>query len=352
MPNTDVNAPRWRRGLTGHYEVWGTSFNHRPSRTGGVIHYGLHSPKAGHGQPSCSLAFSFFDAIQGGNNLALLQRFDVQRLALQDAPLRIAIDAGELTADRIRGNLPQTKKTPAVRWDLNYRSSSFPHLPLPEFGYHSALVASKSLTPNPAIYLSGTVAVGERELQLDQSPGGQYHAWGNARRSAWTRVHCCAFREEPTAALELYSVRTNLGPLRTPPLTFVALYLGGEVYRFRDITQAALIRADWAPNSIRFIATGRTIRLEGEIAARTEQLIAADEQAPNGRTVSRQLTQIASAKVLLHSRRSPIAPFREVCRLSCANAVHFERGGAPTPDPPSTRQRIISDAAQTAESAD
>ena len=93
-----------------------------------------------------------------------------------------------------------------ARWDLRWTPSGEP------FGYGggSRLGRADIMVSQPTLRVSGTFAIGDRELAVRSWPGYQLHAWGNRHAEASARVHCNAFAAPEDYAAILDCLDRNL----------------------------------------------------------------------------------------------------------------------------------------------
>ena len=331
------NRMVWDQQQPGHYEVWYSTFNHRPSGTGFWIRYTLESPLSGHGEPYAQLWFAFFDSKQPEHNFAINRRFPADQLTAEKDPFCLNIGDAVLRHGELRGAMQGD--THEVRWDLAFRPCLFTHHHLPELIYNTKFADTKVLSPNLIIHINGKITVDGREFELDAEPGCQTHLWGRKHAHAWAWGHCSAFREDPTACLELLSVKLKRLGLVTPTMTLLSLYLGSEVYHFNQFRVMPFTSGRWETGLYSFRATGRRVKIEGEMRCRPEDLIRAPYVDPDGEPSFCHNSEVADASLTVWTRRSSRSSFRKLCRLSARQTAHFEYA-ARSPDGHVTRQHV------------
>jgi hypothetical protein len=168
------------------------------------------------------------------------------------------------------------------------------------------------------------VTVDGQRYTLDGAPGCQTHLWGRKHAHAHVWAHCNAFREDPTACFEAITVRLKRLGLVTPPMTFFSLYLGSEVYHFRQFRSLLRTRGHWETGLYRVSGVGRRVKVEGEMRCRPEDLIQAQYADPDGENTFCHNTEVASASFTVWTRRSVGSPFKRLVRLTSPAAAHFE----------------------------
>jgi len=322
MSTEQANRMVWDRQRTGHYEVWYTTFNHLPSGTGFWIRYTLEAPLPGHGEAYAQLWFAMFDVNQPQRNVAINRRYPLSEFEATDDPFHITLGAGDLGHGALRGALEGDAHE--VSWDIAFKPCLFVHHHLPELVYRSSFADTTVLSPNLMANMNGRVTVDGQDFVLDGSPGCQTHLWGRKHAHAWAWSHCNAFREDPTACLETLSVRLKRFGLVTPPLTFFSLYLGSEVYHFRQFGTLLRTRGAWETGLYRFSGVGNRIKVEGELRCRPEDLVQAPYTDPDGEASFCHNTCVGDALVTVSTRRSAGLRFKRLCRLTSRGNAHFE----------------------------
>jgi hypothetical protein len=337
MSTEKDNRMVWDRRKAGHYEVWYTTFNHKASGTGYWIRYTLSSPLPGHGSASCKLWFAFFDAERPERTWAINRKLPLGELVAESDPFMIQIGEAVLKHGELRGELSGDAHT--ASWDLGFRPSPFTHHHLPDLVYQTDFADTKVLSPNLMVNINGRVKVDGETYTLDGDPGCQTHLWGSKRAHAYAWSHCNAFREDPTACLETLSVRLKRLGIVTPTLTMISLYLGNEVYHFKEWRSFLRTRGSWETGLYTFGGVGRRVKIEGEMRCRPEDLVQTAYTDPDGEPSFCHNTEVADASVTIWTRRSYGAPFRKLTRLTARNTAHFEYVGR-SPDGQVTKRHV------------
>ena len=337
MSSERDNRMVWDQQRAGHYEVWYSTFNHRPTSTGFWIRYTLESPLPGHGEPFCQLWFGFFNAKDPTRNFGINRKFPLSDLTVGEDPFSVEIAGAQLRHGELKGQLGGD--THEVTWDLAFKPCNHTHHHLPGAVYSGKWADSKVLSPNLMIFINGEVTVDGEIYELDGEPGCQTHVWGRKHAHAWAWSHCNTFREDPTACLESTTVRLKRMGLVTPAMTFVSLYLGSEVYHFNRFATLPLTKGSWETGIYRLRATGPRIKLEGELRCRPEDLLMTPYEDPDGESCFCHNTEVGDASFTVWTRRSLRTPFRQLCRLTAHRSAHFEYG-ARNPDGYVSRRHV------------
>jgi hypothetical protein len=334
------NRMVWSWGKPGHYEVWYATFNHRPSGTGFWIRYTLHSPQAGHGEPHGQLWFAYFNARSPERSFAINRKVPLRELRHEADPFALRLGGAELRHDSLQGGLEGDAHS--ASWDLAFMPAPFTHRHLPQSVYRHDFADTKVLSPNLMVNFNGTVTVDGETYHLDGEPGCQTHLWGRKHAHAWAWSHCNAFREDPTACLESLTVRLRRFGLVTPPLTFLSLYLGEDVFHFREFATLPVTYGRWETGLYKLRAVGHRVKLAGELRCRPEDLVRAAYTDPDGDALFCHNTEVADASLTVWTRRSLRSPFKRLCRLTSLGAAHFEYAGR-APDGHVTRRHVSVD---------
>lgn len=117
-------------------------------------------------------------------------------------------------------------------WDLEFRSLTRPlfHLPRPRL-YRFPLPKTKPISPMPFGDFSGTVRVGEREVDVEGWPGMVGHNWGSEHAERWIWLHGSSFAEEPEAWIDIVMGRLRIAGRLLPWVANGAVHAGGETHR-------------------------------------------------------------------------------------------------------------------------
>lgn len=339
MSTEKDNRLVWDQQKSGHYEVWYATFNHRRSGTGYWIRYTLESPHSDHhAVPYCQIWFAFFDSAHPEKNWGINRRLPISEFVANDNPFTIHMGNATLKHGRISGSLSSDKHS--TSWDLAFKPSLFTHRHLPDLVYDTSFADTTVLSPNPMVHFTGTVEVNGETYEFDGEPGCQSHLWGRKHAHAHAWSHCSAFREDPTACLKSLSVRLRRFGVVTPTMTFLSLYLGSEVYHFRDFRSLLRTRSNWETGLYRFSGVGNRVKVEGEMRCRPEDLLMATYSDPDGEQSFCHNTEVADASLTVWTRRSVGTPFRKLCRLTCRRGAHFEYT-ARTPDGRVTHKHLL-----------
>lgn len=325
MSTEKDNRMVWDQQKPGHYEVWYTTFNHRPSGTGFWIRYTLDAPIAGKGEPFAQLWFGFFDKEHPQHNFGLNRKVKASLLQAHDDPFSLSIAGASLRHGGLKGQIAGDGHE--ASWDLGFKPALHTHHHLPRMVYTASWPDTRVLSPNLMVNFFGEVHVDGRTFDLDGEPGCQSHIWGRKHAHAWAWSHVSAFREDPTACLETLTVRLRRLGLVTPPMSFISFYLGSEVYHFREFVTLPLTRGRWETGLYRIRAVGPRIRLEGELRCRPEDMIMTPYEDPDGEPSFCHNTEVGDASLVVQTRRSFRSRFRDIGRLTASGTAHFEIAG-------------------------
>ena len=321
------NRMVWDRTTGGRFEAWEAIVHHPLSQSGFTIRHALCAPIGG--QPVARLVVDHCDAKHPERNRSYCRQMSIDELVHRSQPFSLRIGSAELTSARLRGSLgdgalieaatsslDRPLEVPDIEWDLQMSASSFTHRQLPELAYRRGITDLHVLSPNPTSQFTGTLRIGASVFEFDEDSGSQIHRWGSRHAHAWAWGRCHTFREDPTAYLDVLSLRVRRGPLVSPPLTLLSLYLGREVYHFKDLWGTSRAHGQWETGLYRFGATGAKIKIEGDLRSRPEDLVRTELFGPRGQPMFTHATSVADATVRVHHRRSRLGKFRQVLKLT------------------------------------
>ena len=304
----------------GGYEVWYLTWNHPGTGQGFWLRHVIES---GHAE----LWFARFDPRDATRTFGVHRRFAGEPAGGDTAPFRIAIGDATLAHDAARGALVADGHD--LRWDLRWTPAAHALRLLPDVIYAGGGLGDTTVqSPSPRAPLSGELVIDGERLVFDGAPVGQTHLWGKKHAFAWTWAHCAELVGTggggERALLELLGVRLQRGGLTLPTLAFAVLELDGESLRLNQLRHLAVNRARWERGRVQFDARGATVRVEGELTCRPEQLIEAPYVDPDGTHLWCANTEIGDARITVWRRT--LRGWREDRTLVAAGTAHFEIG--------------------------
>lgn len=322
MIGNNANQMKWNNVDPGRFEIWYTMLNHRQSESGFWIRSALISPQRGRGAPFCLSSFAFNQISNPQKNLILNQRYPITKLKENKHPFQLLIGDSLLEDQRLKGELKRSQKAP-VTWDLRFAQTGFLHHPFDQ-GYRPIGSLFDQTSSNITTQFSGSISFGTQRFDFDEEPGCQGHIWGERIPYKRLAFHCNYFRKEPTAAIELVSLKFKKGPVVSPALTVLSLYLGSEVYHFNSPFTFPLTSISHQNQSVYFTATGKRIKVQGQIDYRPADLLIAEQHSPNGKLSYLHNTTVANAKIVISQRRSLLSSFRPHVTLDARGTAHLQ----------------------------
>jgi len=314
------NHRRWTDATRGVYEVWYLTWNHPDTGQGFWLRFITESPTAG--PMRAELWFARFDPKDPTKTFGVHQR-----LAFGGAsalPFEVRIAGAHLGHDHSFGELVGAGHD--IRWDLVWEPGHDTLRQLPDLMYRkdTSGSATRFLSPNVRVPLSGTVLVDGEELAFDHVIAGQTHVWGRKHPYSWMWGRCAGFAGSD-AVIEVLSTRLQRHGVMLPPMTILTLREGGEEYRLNQFRHVALNRGTWETGRARFSAWSPTVKIVGELDARPEQLVDAPYLDPDGTELWCANTEIGDARVTVYKRSGVV--WREHKTLVGRGTAHFETGG-------------------------
>lgn len=326
-----LNHRRWRS--PGTYEVWYLTWNHPQTDQGFWLRYLSEAPVNGpaHGK----LWFARFDPRDPRRTFGIHKRMPAP--VDRENPFALTIGDAQLGHDHAVGELAGGGHD--VHWDLRWEPAqqAIRHLPDVTYTKYGNLGVTSVLSPNPRVPLSGTVVVDGETLTFDRAVAGQTHVYGRRHATKWTWGRCADFAGAPGAVLEIIGVHQHRG-VQLPRMLWLALDLDGEQHRMTQFRH--IVRNRWQANGthVEFSAWSPTVRVEGELTCRPEDMVLAPYFDPDGTEVFCANTEIGDAHVRVF-RRAGLA-WREQRVLVGTRRAHFELGGR-VRDPAITREHVL-----------
>lgn len=324
---SEDNARRWNGTETGQYEVWYITGNHIETGTGFWLRYTLESPLSG--APYVQLWFAHFDVNNPWRNFGINQRIPIGQHTASAEPFSLRMGGAELTGHSARGALEGNHHR--VKWDIRWSSKGPTHRQLPDLMYRRGGLGETTVhTPALMAAISGTIQIDGVDYAFLDEPGCQTHLWGKKHAHRWAWGHCNAFEDEPTAAIECFSVNLERRGVVLPMLTLFSLYYRGKVYRFNQFRHTLLTRGSFETGRYAFSARDHRVKIEGEFRCRTEDLVLATYADPDGEASFCANTEVADLYLSLATRIGP-GKWREEATLISRGAAHFETASRQRP---------------------
>jgi hypothetical protein len=265
---TTARFPEVDRGA-GHYE----SFYIKASRPGGGlgawIRHTVH--KRPGADPKGSVWLTLFDAAAEGP-VATKLTVPASGLSAPEGAY-ISVDGATLAPGRAEATISTDALT--ASWDLRFEDSGQPfhHLPY-EFLYRAPLPRTKFLSPYPDARWSGSLTVGEREIELDGWPGMVGHNWGAEHAERWVWIHGAGFDGDAEGWFDMAVGRVKLGPLTTPWVGNGMLALDGERHRLGGFDRIRSTKVSESATGCDFGLAGKGITVRGRVASDRKNFVA------------------------------------------------------------------------------
>lgn len=321
------NRPHWRNQL-GFFEIWFFVVFIPGEKRALWLRYTLFSPAPGQpGQPRAILWAAAFDARASEPALALKSILPIDAyMPRNDDSFGIRIGEAEFGSGVCRGNVQDAGRS--IAWDLHFepqshhheRSSIFmsPKLPLPTRVIH-AYEGTK---------FRGTYCVDGQTYAIGDAPGLQKHLWGIKRVEEIFWLYCPQFQEDPSARIEVTSVRPSrklFGDVPFPALTpiwFDSIAGTHEFYAvwhlFRNMAKLV------GPGKLQLRAGSLFHAIEVDADCDMNTLVGYVYRDPRGVDLYVAQSDIASCEVRLFERSHPFASFRQTRTLTSTNGAAIE----------------------------
>ncbi len=295
------------------YESWYLKASHPTEPLGVWIRYTTHQKP---GQPEKgSLWFTLFG---DGAPQAAKVTPGPEALSRGDGAF-IRIGESKFSDGQVRGEALD------ARWNLTFEHSEpeLRHLPR-EWMYKAPVPRTKLTSPFPAASFSGTVAFGEREVELDHWPGMVGHNWGAEHAERWIWLHGASFDErEANTWLDVAIGRIKIGPWTTPWIANGVLSLASERHAIGGLERARATKVDEHSDRCTFTLPGADLAIRGEVSAPRERFVGwvyADPDGGEHNTVNCSIAQLT-----LEVKRTA-SPAASPVRLFTSHGAAYELG--------------------------
>lgn len=321
------NQPHWQ-GQSGFFEIWFLVIFIPGKKRALWLRYTLFSPAPGQpGQPRATLWAAAFAAESSEPALALKSILPIDAyVPRKDSSFGIRIGEAEFSSGVCRGNVHDRGRS--IAWDLQFepqgrhdeRSSVLmsPKLPLPTRVIH-AYEGTK---------FRGTYSVDGQTFEIGDAPGLQKHIWGGRRVEELFWLYCPQFREDPSARIEVTSVRPSrklFGGVSFPALTpiwFDSSSGAHDFYAawhlFRNVAKLA------GPGKLHLSASSLFHSIEIDADCDMNTLVGYVYRDPGGMDLYVAQSDIASCEVRLFERPHPFASFQQTRTLTSTNGSAIE----------------------------
>jgi hypothetical protein len=262
----DADAPRFPSVPLGraHYESFFLKACHPSGGLGVWIRYTVHKPPN-----SPARGFTWFTLFDAANGVLASKAGPTHPQTAPGAYVRLGQSV--FTPDGAAGDAASSQLE--AGWELRFDGDAPPVWHLPRWAYGSPLPRTKLLSPQPEVFVSGSVRAGERRLELDGWPGTVGHNWGSehAHRSIW--IHGTNFRGHADAWVDLALARVKLGPFITPWIANGELRLDGRRHRLGGIERVRSTAVEEVVESCHFRVGGDGIQVSGRVGAARENFV-------------------------------------------------------------------------------
>jgi hypothetical protein len=240
-------------GTGPHYEVWYGKVDIAPGRALWFRYTTLDGKKQE--ASTWAIYFDGEDCVGGKDN------YPLEQLAALDGPHRGFHVSDELHLDDGQAIGRAGEVSWKLRWTDSGRHFSYmPHV-LEKIGLAKSTYDDCLLD----LRVSGTIEVGDEQIDVDGVPGMVGHIQGKRIMGYnWAWSHCNCFDDDPDAAFEGLSVRALLGGRVSPKLSAFVIWVDGRQYSFRSPMGMLLNNSEYGQDHWVFSARKGDIVLSGE----------------------------------------------------------------------------------------
>jgi len=308
-PLTSVNERNdWNRcryitgSVEGHYESYFQRANHPQRPLAFWIRYTVFSPKDSPGDAVGELWAIYFDG-ERNQITAAKEAFPMVSCSFSSERLDVRIGDTLLKEGYLGGQLSKGSNT--LLWDLQYTGSQPPLLLLPNSFYDRGFPKAKAMVGTPNAAFGGGLMVNGENIRVDHWIGSQNHNWGEKHTDSYAWGQVTGFDNEPEAFLECSTARLRMGPVWSPPLTFVVLRIGDSEIRLNNLGQSLRTRGSFDFSSWRIDSGNSRKRITIHIHAPKSAFVGLVYNNPPGGTKTCLNTKLATCELTLKQRGEP-----------------------------------------------
>lgn len=321
------NRPHWH-DQEGFFEIWFFVIFIPGEKRALWLRYTLFSPAPGQpGQPRATLWAAYFDAKAPTPALALKSIHPITAYsARSDGTFGIRIGDAEFSSGVCRGEVHDAGRS--IAWDLRF-------VPQGHREEHSSLVLNHRLPlPTRVIHayedttFRGTYSVDGKTYELQNAPGLQKHLWGNKRVEELFWLYCSQFDEDPSARIEVTSVRPSrqlIGNVPFPmlaPIWFDSDEVSCDFYAVWHILRNVVKLV--GPGKLHLRASSLLRAIEVDADCDMDTLVGYIYRDPKGMDLYVAQSDIASCEVRLFERPHPFALFQQIKTLTSTSGAAIE----------------------------
>jgi len=313
-------------GNPGHYEVYYLTVTDPATGIGFWIRYTMVAPLAETGEEAtCSLWLCAMNPADPTRNVGVKSSLPAASLTSASDPFRLQVGDAWLSDRGMAGAIDADGVTYA--WELAWapRLQAYGHVhPL----LRAARVAKTVLfLPHPDLEVSGTIRLGDRNVDLAGARGGQAHLWGSKHASRWAWVHCNDFTDgdgapRRDAFVDGVSVFVPRFGRQLGPSTPVVGRFGSADLNSINPVAVQTNPSEFDLDGWRFEARGHGIRFRGTVDTRREDLVGVTYHDPDGDLAYCYNTEVANMRLEILCRRS--RRWTKVDELRASGRTHFE----------------------------
>ncbi len=318
-----------RGSAKGHYESWFIRANRADAPEAFWIRYTMFVPRGSTAQDPGARGELWAIWFDGSTQRHVAVKSDFPLATCTFAPdrLDVGIDGARLDHRGLVGAASSRGHT--IRWDLEAQGGGAPLLLLSERLYDLPFPKAKALVLAPNAALRGRVVVDGVEHTIDGWIGSVNHNWGSKHTDLYAWGQVAGFDDAPDAFLECATARLRVGPVLTPPLTTLALRLGGETISLNSLPQAIRASGTFEPGSWAFASATRDVSVHATFFAPLSGFVGLTYPNPPGGAKTCLNSKIAMCDLRLERAGRP--PLRLRCRHRAAFEILTDDTGHGVP---------------------
>ncbi len=303
------NYSHWRPGnRRGMYESYFLRGNSPDEPRAFWIKFTVFAPKGKPEEAEGELWAIYFED-QEGSKVAVKEAYPMNYCIFAPDRFLVRVGEGKLADGTCTGSC--SSGAHSIEWDLGF-PVDMPSLHfLPEWAYQSSFPKAKGLAPYPDVTWEGSLKVDGQVIDVTGWKGSQNHNWGEKHTDQYYWAQCSSFVDRPDTYMEMMTARIKLGPVWTPPLSFLALNYRGQAITFNSPSSLLKANAHF-PNRFewRLSLDNGSYQADCKVSAKKETFAGLRYRNPPGGEHACLNSKIASSEIRLRQHGKDIDRLR------------------------------------------
>ncbi|MBD3350360.1 MAG: hypothetical protein GF364_02635 [Candidatus Lokiarchaeota archaeon] len=266
------------------------------------------------------LWFAYFDAKAPNSNFIIKKRYPLSNVEgsinMKDNTFRIIkIEESEIFIDKMHGNF-KTASGIDVAWDLEFSHFQEAYVSVPGW--------SKTLGINPTLLrglhsnmrISGKIKFKGKAVQLSETPGIQYHTFGDRYANPWVWASAHTFKENEDIWLDL-------GYKKDIEKASMGFFDGKTEFLKNKVHLMKKIKCVSSPTKASAEVEGKNVKVSAKFTVPKESLLGIEYLGPRGNRLYCYNSEVASC-VLTYAYKQEDGSFGQEREIHAEDSVAFE----------------------------